>query len=330
MSTRYLKGTPFELFANNYSARSQWGLVGFFGQEFMSLSPFDCGQLRERWAPSLNAMASGTKQHFGLTVLSSNATEDGVTANYDNVTRKGGITGAGVAKINGKIGNRALFNSYEEENNPNPLGEPDARGLPPPKMAVKIGDVYADGFISKKDGAGLFLDLGADALKFESKYVDLGIGARCDTFAPEPPRMRGRTLAVIPSACTTYTTSGRCDTGINVGRQGGRICFLGCGAEIIVGPRPALAEKKTLPLPACFSKRKKASTDANDTESDETSSRFGNVILRGFTAQWWYALHIYPISDAYFLKMRTPLWHAMRIRLPTPDAPRTFFAGSSS
>ena len=132
-------------------------------------------------------MASGTKQHFGLTVLSSNATEDGVTANYDNVTRKGGITGAGVAKINGKIGNRALFNSYEEENNPNPLGEPDARGLPPPKMAVKIGDVYADGFISKKDGAGLFLDLGADALKFESKYVDLGIGARCDTFAPEPP-----------------------------------------------------------------------------------------------------------------------------------------------
>ena len=33
-------------------------------------------------------MASGTKQHFGLTVLSSNKTEDGFTADFDNTKRK--------------------------------------------------------------------------------------------------------------------------------------------------------------------------------------------------------------------------------------------------
>ena len=130
-------------------------------------------------------MASGTKQHLGLTVLSSNQTEDGITANFDNTKRKGGVPSTGVAKINGKIGNKALFNSFEEDNYRNPMGSPDARGLPPTKPAVKLVDVYADGFLSKNEGVGLFADLGVDALKIESEMVNVGLGVRRDTSAVE-------------------------------------------------------------------------------------------------------------------------------------------------
>ena len=56
-------------------------------------------------------MASGTKQHVGLTLLSTNKEEDGLTAKFDQVTHKGGIMGDVVTKVNGAIGNRALFNS---------------------------------------------------------------------------------------------------------------------------------------------------------------------------------------------------------------------------
>jgi len=205
-------------------------------------------------------MASGTKQHFGMTVMSSNKEEDGFTADFANTKRKGGVAAPAVAAINGKIGNKALFNSYEEDNNRNPLGEADIRGLPPPKMAVKVVDVYADGFISKDKGVGLFVDLGVDALKLESKLVNLGVGARCDT-------------------------------GINIGRQGGRICFLGCGGEVIFGPKPAPVEKKATALEVltCARKKEPDSTElAAKAKEAEKTNRFGNVIFRGFTVQWWF------------------------------------------
>merc|ERR1712194_733436 len=185
--------------------------------------------------------------------------------------------------INGKIGNKALFNSYEEDNNRNPLGEADIRGLPPPKMAVKVVDVYADGFISKDKGVGLFVDLGVDALKLESKLVNLGVGARCDT-------------------------------GINIGRQGGHICFLGCGGEVIFGPKPAPVEKKATALEVltCARKKEPDSTElAAKAKEAEKTNRFGNVIFRGFTVQWWYARSA----------RRSAQLHARCTWLPMTDGP---------
>lgn len=147
-------------------------------------------------------MASGTKQHLGLTVLSTNKEVDGLTAKFDNVTRKGGKLGDAVAKVNGAIGNRALFNSYEEANNL-PLEKTEGWGL------VKAIDAYGDVFYSIPNGtmdkgAALMADAGLDVIKYESKNVHLGLGPRADT-------------------------------GINVGRQGVRTCFLGSGAELILG-----------------------------------------------------------------------------------------------
>jgi len=208
-------------------------------------------------------MASGTKQHFGMTVMSSNKEEDGFTADFANTKRKGGVAAPAVAAINGKIGNKALFNSYEEDNNRNPLGEADVRGLPPPSIALKVVDVYADGFISKDKGVGLFVDLGVDAIKLESKLVNFGLGARCDT-------------------------------GFNVGRQGGRICFLGCGGEVIFGPKPAPVEKKTPILDTLTCARKKEpdptelAVKAKEAALAEKTNRFGNVMFRGFAVQWWF------------------------------------------
>ena len=253
-------------------------------------------------------MASGTKQHFGLTVLSSNKTEDGFTADFDNTKRKGGITAAGVAAMNGKIGNKALFNSYEEDNNRNPLGEVDVRGLPPPKMAVKVVDVYADGFISKDQGVGLFVDLGVDALKLESKLVNLGVGARCDTAALE--HLTGADTCCYMIVVHSKQTSGRCDTGFNVGRQGGRICFLGCGGEVIFGPKPAPVEKKktALEILTCARKKEPDSTElAAKAKEAEKTNRFGNVIFRGFTVQWWYASSMPAQPDTQPSHMRCAL-----------------------
>ena len=233
-------------------------------------------------------MASGTKQHFGMTVMSSNKEEDGFTADFANTKRKGGVAAPAVAAINGKIGNKALFNSYEEDNNRNPLGEADVRGLPPPSIALKVVDVYADGFISKDKGVGLFVDLGVDAIKLESKLVNFGLGARCDTVALE--HLTGAGACCYTIGVHSKQTSGRCDTGFNVGRQGGRICFLGCGGELIFGPKPAPVEKKktALEVLTCARKKEPDSTELAAKEAEKTN-RFGNVIFRGFTVQWWYA-----------------------------------------
>ena len=171
-------------------------------------------------------MASGTKQHVGLTLLSTNQEEDGLTAKFDNVTRKGGIMGDVVAKLNGKIGNRALFNSYEEENNP-PLQEVKGWG------AVTAIDAYADWFMSKDKGAAIMADAGLDLIKLtarvegpsEANEVDLGFGFRVDT-------------------------------GINVGRQGARVCFFGTGGELIF---------EELPVPvSCTSRGKDGAKDGAD------------------------------------------------------------------
>ena len=238
-------------------------------------------------------MASGTKQHFGMTVMSSNKEEDGFTADFANTKRKGGVAAPAVAAINGKIGNKALFNSYEEDNNRNPLGEADIRGLPPPKMAVKVVDVYADGFISKDKGVGLFVDLGVDAIKLESKLVNFGLGARCDTVALE--HLTGAGACCYTIGVHSKQTSGRCDTGFNVGRQGGRICFLGCGGEVIFGPKPKPVEKKTPILDTLTCARKKEpdptelAVKAKEAALAEKTNRFGNVMFRGFAVQWWYA-----------------------------------------
>ena len=147
-----------------------------------------------------NKMASGTKQHVGLTVLSTNKEVDGLTAKFDNVTRKGGKVGDAVAKVNGAIGNRALFNSYEEANNL-PLEKTEGWGL------VKAIDAYGDWFMSREKGAALMADAGLDIVKYESKNVHLGLGFRADT-------------------------------GINVGRQGARGCFFGSGGELIFEELP--------------------------------------------------------------------------------------------
>eukprot|EP00964_Phaeocystis_antarctica_P077102 scaffold47775_cov57-Phaeocystis_antarctica.AAC.1 len=148
-------------------------------------------------------MASGTKQHVGLTLLSTNKEEDGLTAKFDQVTHKGGIMGDVVTKVNGAIGNRALFNSYEEANNL-PLEKTEGWGL------VKAVDAYADWFMSKDKGCALMADAGLDIVKLESKNVHLGLGFRADT-------------------------------GINVGRQGARGTFFGTGGELIFEELPVPA-----------------------------------------------------------------------------------------
>ena len=148
-------------------------------------------------------MASGTKQHLGLTVLSSDKEHDGLTAKFDDVTHKGGVCGDTVAKVNKTIGNRALFNSYEEPNNL-PLEKSEGWGL------VKAIDVYADWFMSKEKGAALMADAGVDLVKLENKNVHLGLGFRGDT-------------------------------GINVGRQGARGVLFGTGGELIFEELPTPA-----------------------------------------------------------------------------------------
>ena len=148
-------------------------------------------------------MASGTKQHVGLTVLSTDKEHDGLTAKFDDVTHKGGVLGDAVAKVNKALGNRALFNSYEEPNNL-PIEKTEGWGL------VKAVDAYADWFMSKEKGAALMADAGVDVVKLEHKNVHLGLGLRADT-------------------------------GINVGRQGARGCFFGTGGELIFEELPTPA-----------------------------------------------------------------------------------------
>ena len=181
-------------------------------------------------------MASGTKQHVGLTVLSSNKEVDGLTAKFDNVTRKGGELGDVVAKVNGAIGNRALFNSYEEANNL-PLEKTEGWGL------VKAIDAYADWFMSKDKGAALMADAGLDIIKYESKNVHLGLGFRADT-------------------------------GINVGRQGARTCFLGSGGELIF---------EELPVPASCASRGK---DGEEAPKAEEKPWYKDVKVRGIGLQF--------------------------------------------
>ena len=148
-------------------------------------------------------MASGTKQHVGFTVVSTDKEHDGLTAKYDDATKKGGIMGDAVAKVNKALGNRALFNSYEEPNNL-PIEKTEGWGL------VKGLDAYADWFMSKEKGAALMADAGLDLVKLEHKNVHLGLGFRADT-------------------------------GINVGRQGARGCFFGTGGELIFEELPTPA-----------------------------------------------------------------------------------------
>jgi len=204
-------------------------------------------------------MAEGTKQHFGLTVLSSNTKEEGVTAKFsDDIPKKGGVPGDVVAKINGKIGNRAVFNSYEEENK-----------APTPKQsqfAVKAFDVYSEGFMSKKGGAGLIGDLGLDVLKLESKYIDLGLGPRCDT-------------------------------GINVGKEGVRMCVLGCGGEFVFaykekvkdqeGKEPSKENKDQEGKKPDKEKKDQDKEEEDEDEKPPTVVRSWRGI-RGITAQWWW------------------------------------------
>ena len=185
-------------------------------------------------------MASGTKQHVGLTLLSTNKDEDGMTGKFENVTHKGGLLGEVVAKVNGKVGNRALFNSYEEENNM-PLVDIKGWG------AVKAVDAYADWFFSKDKGAGLMADAGLDLVKLETKNVDLGFGFRADT-------------------------------GINVGRQGARACFLGTGGELIF---------EELPVPATCTSRGK------DDAPAEEKPWYKDLKIRGFGAQFiWFKVRV--------------------------------------
>ena len=180
-------------------------------------------------------MASGTKQHVGFTVVSTDKEHDGLTAKYDDATKKGGIMGDAVAKVNKALGNRALFNSYEEPNNL-PIEKTEGWGL------VKAVDAYADWFMSKEKGAALMGDAGLDFVKLEHKNVHLGFGARCDT-------------------------------GINVGRQGARVSIFGNGAELIF---------EELPTPANCTSRGK---DGAEAPTPEEKPWYKDVKVRGFGVQ---------------------------------------------
>ena len=181
-------------------------------------------------------MASGTKQHVGFTVVSTDKEHDGLTAKYDDATKKGGIMGDAVAKVNKALGNRALFNSYEEPNNL-PIEKTEGWGL------VKGLDAYADWFMSKEKGAALMGDAGLDFVKLEHKNVHLGVGIRCDT-------------------------------GINVGRQGVRVSFMGNGGELIF---------EELPTPANCTSRGKDGAEAPKPE--EEKPWYKDVKVRGFGVQ---------------------------------------------
>ena len=106
-------------------------------------------------------------------------------------------------------------------------------------------------------------------------------------------------------------TSGRCDTGFNIGRQGGRICFLGCGGEVIFGPKPAPVEKKTPILDALTCARKKEpdptelAVKAKEAALAEKTNRFGNVMFRGFAVQWWYASIVFDAHSACRMRYLT-------------------------
>ena len=180
-------------------------------------------------------MASGTKQHVGFTVVSTDKEHDGLTAKYDDATKKGGIMGDAVAKVNKALGNRALFNSYEEPNNL-PIEKTEGWGL------VKGLDAYADWFMSKEKGAALMGDAGLDFVKLEHKNVHLGVGIRCDT-------------------------------GINVGRQGVRVSFMGNGGELIF---------EELPTPANCTSRGK---DGAEAPTPEEKPWYKDVKVRGFGVQ---------------------------------------------
>ena len=180
-------------------------------------------------------MASGTKQHVGFTVVSTDKEHDGLTAKYDDATKKGGIMGDAVAKVNKALGNRALFNSYEEPNNL-PIEKTEGWGL------VKGLDAYADWFMSKEKGAALMGDAGLDFVKLEHKNVHLGVGIRCDT-------------------------------GINVGRQGVRVSFMGNGGELIF---------EELPTPANCTSRGK---DGAEAPTPEEKPWYKDVKVRGFGLQ---------------------------------------------
>ena len=180
-------------------------------------------------------MASGTKQHVGFTVVSTDKEHDGLTAKYDDATKKGGIMGDAVAKVNKALGNRALFNSYEEPNNL-PIEKTEGWGL------VKGLDAYADWFMSKEKGAALMGDAGLDFVKLEHKNVHLGVGIRCDT-------------------------------GINVGRQGVRVSFMGNGGELIF---------EELPTPANCTSRGK---DGAEAPTPEEKPWYKDIKVRGFGVQ---------------------------------------------
>ena len=92
--------------------------------------------------------------------------------------------------------------------------------------------------MSKKGGVGLMGDLGLDVMKVEHKNVDVGLGVRLDT-------------------------------GVNVGKEGARVCFLGMGGELVLDDVTKLKKKK----------------DADDNE-DAEASKWGGV--KGIGFQWWF------------------------------------------
>lgn len=83
----------------------------------------------------------------------------------------------------------------------------------PETTNFKVADGYAAATLSMTNGAAVFGDLGFDVLKLESPHADVGLGFRVDT-------------------------------GVNIGKKGVRICFLGMGGEVVTKP-PAQANGKS-------------------------------------------------------------------------------------
>lgn len=114
-------------------------------------------------------MATGTVQHTGFTLLSSDG-KSGLTAKVDSATSDGGVLTPVLDGLNKTLGNFALFSSLQRDSGARPDG-----------TSFKAVDAYADLLLSSADGAAAMADVGVDIVKLESPRFDLGFGARLDT-----------------------------------------------------------------------------------------------------------------------------------------------------
>ena len=158
-------------------------------------------------------MASGKASKASVTLLT---TQPGVGLLSSAVVEDP----AWAAKINSLIpGGRPLFTASNKE-----------ESSPPDGLIAALVDGYVGIFLSVTNGFALMGDVGFNIIKFEHVNVALAWGARVPAAAVlcfAYHRCRERASISLVRCAGAYA-----DTGVNIGKKGGRLGFLGFGAEL--------------------------------------------------------------------------------------------------